>query len=273
VEKYGESVVRYVNRQFQQFDKDGNDLLDSSEWSPSKVSATAEQIDTDKDGQVSKRELCEIMVARFRERRGPRTSDSSTSGQPTMNPNSPSSADKGQDKVHRYASGLLRRYDKNKSGVLEPDEWGRLRGDPKGYDRNGDGVLNVDELAAKLSEFSNTPDSSSAARDTRAAAARPTADEPLSPEARWNQYKARTSQNSATASANRKSYRALSPHERLPSGLPQWFVEKDVNGDGQIAMAEFETAWTDAKAGEFVRHDLNKDGVLTPAEVLQSLRK
>ncbi|MCL6505314.1 MAG: hypothetical protein K6T86_21780 [Pirellulales bacterium] len=40
----------------------------------------------------------------------------------------------------------------------------------------------------------------------------------------------------------------------------------DANGDGQIAMSEFATTWTDAKVEEFMRYDLNGDGIITAAE-------
>ena len=66
-----------------------------------------------------------------------------------------------------------------------------------------------------------------------------------------------------------KSGRFLTPRERLPKGLPDWFREKDVNGDGQVDMAEFASEWTPALVNEFNRYDLNHDGVITPAECLK----
>lgn len=63
----------------------------------------------------------------------------------------------------------------------------------------------------------------------------------------------------------------LTPLERLPKGLPAWFLEKDRNEDGQIAMAEFSNQWDDAKAAEFQGFDLNKDGLITPEECLKTL--
>jgi Ca2+-binding EF-hand superfamily protein len=66
-----------------------------------------------------------------------------------------------------------------------------------------------------------------------------------------------------------KSGRFLTPHERLPKGLPDWFLQKDVDGDGQISMAEFASQWTPAAAAEFDRYDLNHDGIITAAECLK----
>jgi hypothetical protein len=73
--------------------------------------------------------------------------------------------------------------------------------------------------------------------------------------------------------AGKKSYRFLTAQERLPTGLPDWFKQKDLDGDGQITMAEFATSWTEATAAEFTKYDLNNDGVITPDEVLKVLGK
>ena len=75
---------------------------------------------------------------------------------------------------------------------------------------------------------------------------------------------------SAAATPNKsRSGRFLTPTERLPKGLPDWFLAKDVNGQGQITMAEFATEWTPETAAEFDRYDLNHDGIITAAEVLK----
>jgi hypothetical protein len=66
-----------------------------------------------------------------------------------------------------------------------------------------------------------------------------------------------------------KSGRFLTPQERLPKGLPEWFREKDTNGDGQVDMAEYAGQWTPALVEEFTRYDLNRDGVITAAECLK----
>jgi hypothetical protein len=70
-----------------------------------------------------------------------------------------------------------------------------------------------------------------------------------------------------------KSGRFLTARERLPKGLPSWFLEKDVNGDGQITMDEYTTTWTPEKAAEFDKYDLNHDGIITAEEVLKLEKK
>ncbi|MBL7041248.1 MAG: proprotein convertase P-domain-containing protein [Pirellulaceae bacterium] len=56
----------------------------------------------------------------------------------------------------------------------------------------------------------------------------------------------------------------------LSEGLPGWFYELDANRDGQVAMAEFTTDWTDEKFQEFTLFDKNGDGLLTASEASQS---
>jgi Ca2+-binding EF-hand superfamily protein len=56
----------------------------------------------------------------------------------------------------------------------------------------------------------------------------------------------------------------------LSEGLPGWFYELDANRDGQIAMTEFSTDWTDEKLQEFALFDRNGDGLLTASEAAQS---
>ena len=59
--------------------------------------------------------------------------------------------------------------------------------------------------------------------------------------------------------------------ESRPQGLPQWFIDKDRNGDGQITMAQYATNWTPALVAEFNKYDLNHDGIITAEEVLKVL--
>ncbi|MEO8499228.1 MAG: hypothetical protein ABI614_29535, partial [Planctomycetota bacterium] len=69
----------------------------------------------------------------------------------------------------------------------------------------------------------------------------------------------------------RKSYKVKTVTERLPKGLPDWFARSDANADGQVAMAEFATSWSDSVVKEFGQFDLNHDGVITPNEALDAV--
>jgi hypothetical protein len=72
----------------------------------------------------------------------------------------------------------------------------------------------------------------------------------------------------SSARGDQKYYRFKTPHERLPKGIPDWFIEKDANRDGQIMMAEFATRWNNALVAEFLQFDRNGDGIVTPKECL-----
>ncbi len=81
-----------------------------------------------------------------------------------------------------------------------------------------------------------------------------------------------TSASTSTAdskTAAKKPTRFLTASERLPKGLPAWFVKADVNSEGQVTMAQYATDWTPQKVQEFNRYDLNGDGIITADEVLK----
>ena len=52
----------------------------------------------------------------------------------------------------------------------------------------------------------------------------------------------------------------------LPAGLPEWFRPRDLDGDGQITLHEFAPEATRKDIEEFLRYDVDRDGVITPAE-------
>ena len=53
-------------------------------------------------------------------------------------------------------------------------------------------------------------------------------------------------------------------------GIPGWFYERDLDRDGQVAMAEYTDQWDDLAYETFARLDMNDDGLITQSEVLQS---
>ena len=165
----------------------------------------------------------------------------------------PSSAGGGANqRIQRWAEAMIRQHDRNKNGKLEGDESKNMRGDFKTADADGDGVITREEMTARLVEYS---------RDrSRGKSPKPEAKKERSP-SRPNPW------------ADRRSYRFLSPTERLPEDLPPWFLTKDENADGQIAMAEYSTDWSSpsvaaANAAEFAQYDLNGDGMITPKECI-----
>ncbi len=68
-------------------------------------------------------------------------------------------------------------------------------------------------------------------------------------------------------SSYRKVYRHVSIRDKmLAEGVPDDFIAKDKNGDGQVQMNEYETKWTAAKLTQFNALDANGDGVLSAEE-------
>lgn len=191
-------------------------------------------------------------------------------GAPAANPTEKRELD---ERIRNYAKSLLERYDTNKNGVLEKDEWQHMRGSPERSDRNNDGVITLDELTARLAEFSDrgSSDSGRSGGGPPPASSSTTSTSPAggSSSGSSGTYVSRTS-SSPSGAGQRGTYRFLSPLERLPKGLPEWFARKDADGDGQVSMAEFSAEWDDAKAGEFAKYDLNGDGIITPQECLQA---
>jgi hypothetical protein len=162
---------------------------------------------------------------------------------------SASSTPAADAKIRRYAKSMLAQYDKNKNGQLEREEWSRMSGKPKEADRNGDDILNLDELANHLAGYGSR-------RKVRAGPR-----SGASPKA---------SNQAQKLEGTRRTFRFLAPHERLPKGLPDWFVPKDTDLDGQVSMAEFSSVWPSGKLREFTRHDLNGDGLIVPKECLRA---
>jgi hypothetical protein len=79
-------------------------------------------------------------------------------------------------------------------------------------------------------------------------------------------YGPRGGSDNKTAAAPKRSFRITPPTERLPKGLPDWFLRGDADGDGQVSMSEYTSTWTEQLAAEFLKYDANGDGIITPAE-------
>jgi Ca2+-binding EF-hand superfamily protein len=185
-------------------------------------------------------------------------------------------------RVRNYAAALLRKYDKNHNGQLDREEWSELSGDWKSADLNGDGIITLDELTAWLmnrsrsrSQSSSSTSSSSSTATTTSSSAATTSSTAAPAVTATAASGTATTPATAGGPTNvlRRSYHFLTPSERLPSGLPEWFRRKDVNGDGQVTMAEFSDTWNEAVAAEFAKYDLNGDGVITAQECLEAQRK
>jgi Ca2+-binding EF-hand superfamily protein len=152
------------------------------------------------------------------------------------------------DRTQRIVQFMMGRYDANRNGVLEKEEWAGMRTDPTPADRNKDGRLTAEEIGTWMAERMGGGDRGSRSSEGNG-----------------------SGESSESSDDGRKSYRVLTALERLElleEELPPSFFEKDANQDGQIAMVEFATFWTDSEARRFVGYDRNNDGVITPREWL-----
>jgi Ca2+-binding EF-hand superfamily protein len=170
-----------------------------------------------------------------------------------LNASKSSGANEEESKARRnlkpLAKSMMIQHDKNKNGRLEKSEWARLKGNPGASDRNKDGELTMSELTDHLADYGSRE------KDVRV---------------RSNRTKSKRSSAKKGDSSDKKSYRFLTPHERLPNGLPGWFVDNDKNGDGQLSLKEYASRLTPAKVDKFMQLDLNKDGLLVAKEYLKA---
>jgi hypothetical protein len=195
-------------------------------------------------------------------------------------------------KIRRYAERVVKKLDRNGSGALEAVEWTLLPGDPRQIDANHDGVITVDELAAYLARYARLhPFRDEATAWRHLPQPPPMIFQPVTP-ADHPPAGAAAGQEGMPASAagssadggpaargkstekgqvledlrrGRKYY--VSP-AALPSGLPDWFIERDKNGDGQLTLDEFAPDGSAAERRRFHELDKNGDGVITPDEVV-----
>lgn len=172
-------------------------------------------------------------------------------------------------KILRYAEGMLKQYDANKDGMLQKEEWSKMRGDPNGADKNGDEILTKEEVAEQLANYGKKQGGDDKGNDkavepkSGGSPAPVAAGAPAAPPA----------SNTSGSPPPHSGIRFLTPTERLPKGLPTWFAGKDSNGDGQVLMAEYASTWSDSKVAEFDKYDLNGDGVITAKECLRAEKK
>ncbi len=261
-QRYEKRVIEYVDRILYRYDKNKNGQLDQEEWNGVRWSSPPPtESDLNHDGILSRVEFCERVAQRWGSQK-PSSSPSSKSPSGFGRQSGSSSSSSGDSsRVRRYAEGLLRQYDANKNGVLEKDEWQKMRGYSRNSDANGDGILTLDELTARLSNYGKSGSSSAASTsDTRRS---------NTSSRSGSRYRSRDN-DARSSSSDRKSYRFLTPAERLPKGLPDWFLRVDANADGQVMMSEYAAIWSDAKAAEFATCDLNGDGCITAAECLEA---
>ncbi len=194
-------------------------------------------------------------------------------------------------KIRRYAERVVKQFDRSGSGSFKAGEWAALAGDPRQVDAHHDGLITVDELAAYLAKYArlhplheedtawrhlpqppavifqpvtpaDTPPASAAGEQAGAAA--PSEGDP---DAASSANKKTPGKGQGTEEARRARKYYVAP-STLPPGLPDWFIERDTNGDGQLTLDEFAPSGSSADRRQFALYDKNGDGVITPDEVV-----
>jgi Ca2+-binding EF-hand superfamily protein len=211
------------------------------------------------------------------------TSRSSSSNSSSRSSSSSSGSGAPDQRTLERVEERMRETDTNKDGSISKEEFEANRGEFRGgdmssYDPNGDGRITKEELIQRFTNFSRGFGGSSPGGGGWFGGSRDGSGgggwSGSGGDGRSGGSSGSSRDSSATngttngATTAKKSYRFLSATERLDGNLPEWFKNKDANSDGQIAMAEFSSIWTEKEAGEFQRADLNGDGIITAKECL-----
>ena len=252
---YTDRILREVDSFLSRYDKNKNGILDPAEWKGVPWRGDPRKSDTNGDGRLTRAEYAARLAQRhgkesFRDRGNSSRSSSSSRSTSSFSRSSTSRGSSGtasrgrssstsqgdREKFRKFAESIMKRYDKNENRVLDKDEvgtWAKA-------DKNRNGKVTMDELIVWLRTFQRSGSSASGGSKQREG-----------------------------STGRPEFYRYRPPHERLSSDVPDWFKEKDKNADGQVAMAEYATRWTDATLEEFNGYDRNGDGMITPAEALK----
>ena len=165
----------------------------------------------------------------------------------------------GADRMAQFAGSIMERYDANKSGVIEKSEYKNFRTDPSAADTNKDGKITKDELSKWMtSRFSQGGGRGGDSSSSRGGSGGSSQDA--------------DGGGGGADYVGSGSYRFKLPQEGLPEGLPGWYVTSDKNSDGQIAMSEFTGKWDAKTLAEYYAYDVNRDGVITPGEALDTTK-
>jgi hypothetical protein len=157
------------------------------------------------------------------------------------------------------AKGQLARYDINKDGTLQKDEWSKMSNGPEKADKDSDGTITLAEL---IEWNGGTVPAVGKTAPQVAVTPAPAA----SDSGEGEPSRGRGSRGSDSRGSGQRSFWTQRGGDRRVPGLPSSLASKDRNRDGQVTMAEFSSTWTESTLAEFNRWDLNRDGFVTAAE-------
>ena len=174
-------------------------------------------------------------------------------------------------KVARYAQSLFAKYDQNQDGKLQQKEWEQFQGHPELIDLDGDGVVTRDELIDWIADYGRRRNQSMGVPAIHTAKGMVESGKKSEPDEQADVARVNSESESGavTAGPRRRDLQYFVPAKRLPAGLPDWFLTRDLDGDGQLTVAEFSPMGLAAELAEFAAYDLNADGILTAKECVR----
>ncbi len=182
-------------------------------------------------------------------------------------------------KVMRYSKRLMKQYDVDQSGRLEADELQNVAPTWHAADANRDNVVTFEELIRHIADYGRR-------RRIRLVSPGPAE---LSTEISPGELGPRMvpgnvagdSQRAANGTAAgdrpvksgpRRGLKFFVPTSRLPQGLPEWYLTRDADGDGQLTLREFAPKASGPELNRFTLMDADRDGLVTASEYLRSTR-
>ncbi len=188
-------------------------------------------------------------------------------------------------KLFRHADRVIARFDTDGSGQLEQPEWAAAEAalslELERLDTDGDGLISPLELAEYIAAYGQHRVLEPVVRTRQTAPQPPPLLNPstpgasaqagsLPPNAEPGQPSngLQAARNAGGSSARQPAKKFHVSPSRLPPGLPDWFLARDADGDGQLDFAEFAPQGGQWALEQFRRYDLNEDGLIMPQEVL-----
>ncbi len=262
-----------ARRTLGRYDRNHDGVLDKKEIQGARWRDDPLHTDRNHDGRLTLNELALRYAIRRNQRSGSSTSSQSSRGRSSSSKSSSSSSSSSDPRREMMTRMIMSRYDRNKNGVLEKEEWSSFRTDPSAADTNHDSKITKEELAKWMADrmsgrssrggdgrsrwFSSRNGDSRSSSGGRSSSSR-------------SQKKSSSSKSSSATSNGPRAIRLRTATELLPEGMPEWFAQRDANADGQIMMSEFATSWSNGIVKDFTQFDLNRDGIITAKECLQA---